>query len=188
MNPTVTASESGLVVYNNGHKILLDPRRESLADVMFFSHAHTDHLIPTTRRKTLYSKKVLASKATSYLAQVRGTDLAPADCQECSDGYDLIDTCHVLGSKGLLIDDQIYYTADISTRKRGFMGSARIPRVDSLIVESTFGLGKDKKLGTPPMATPLGSSNLTFTHAARESACQRSRTWPKNASPAFRRF
>ena len=140
MNPTVTATESGLVVYNNGHKILLDPRRESLADVMFFSHAHTDHLITTARRKTLYSKKVLASKATSYLAQVRGTDLTPAECQECSEGYDLIDTCHVLGSRGLLIDNQIYYTADISTRKRGFMGSACIPKVDSLIVESTFGL------------------------------------------------
>jgi putative mRNA 3-end processing factor len=39
-----------------------------------------------------------------------------------------------------LIGDQIYYTADISIRQRGFMGGARIPQADTLIVESTFGL------------------------------------------------
>ena len=52
MNPTVTASESGLVVYSDGHKILLDPRRESLADVMFFSHAHADHLVHGAKSQT----------------------------------------------------------------------------------------------------------------------------------------
>ena len=76
------------------------------------------------------------------LAQVRGNDLSPANCKDCYNGYNLIDTCHVLGSRGLLIDDQIYYTADISTRQRGFMGSAQIPRAEILIVESTFGLPK----------------------------------------------
>ena len=140
MSPAVTASECGLTVYNNGIKILLDPRRESKADVMFFSHAHSDHLITARKKKIAYAREVLASRETICLAQARGVDLTLANYKECSDGYDLIDTCHVLGSRGLLIGDQIYYTADISTRQRGFMSSARIPRADKLIVESTFGL------------------------------------------------
>ena len=140
MSSTVAASECGLVVYNNGLKILLDPRMESEADVMFFSHAHSDHLITARKKKIAYAREVLASRETICLAQARGVDLSIANYRECSDGYDLIDTCHVLGSRGLLIGDQIYYTADISTRQRGFMGSARIPRADTLIVESTFGL------------------------------------------------
>lgn len=139
--PTVAASEEcGLVVYNDGLKILLDPRRESKADVMFFSHAHSDHLITARKKKIAYAKQVLASRETICLAQARGVDLSLANCRECSHGYDLIDTCHVLGSRGLLIGDQIYYTADISIRQRGFMGGARIPDADTLIVESTFGL------------------------------------------------
>jgi putative mRNA 3-end processing factor len=140
MSSTVAASECGLVVYKDGLKILLDPRRESKADVMFFSHAHSDHLITTRKKKIDYAREVLVSRETICLAQARGVDLSLANYREYSDGYDLIDTCHVLGSRGLLIGDQIYYTADISTRQRGFMGSAQVPRADTLIVESTFGL------------------------------------------------
>jgi putative mRNA 3-end processing factor len=133
-------SESGIVVSNKGQRVLLDPRRESKADVMFFSHAHSDHLMTTGKKNIAYACEVLASEATTRLASVRGNALSLANCKDCFNGFDLIDTCHVLGSRGLLIDDQIYYTADISTRQRGFMGSARIPRADILIVESTFGL------------------------------------------------
>jgi len=107
---------------------------------MFFSHAHSDHLMTTGKKNIVYAREVLASEATSRLARVRGNALSLASCKDCFDGYDLIDTCHVLGSRGLLINDQIYYTADISTRQRGFMGSARIPQADILIVESTFGI------------------------------------------------
>jgi putative mRNA 3-end processing factor len=140
MSSTVAISECGLAVYINGLKILLDPRRESKADVMFFSHAHSDHLMTARKKKIAYPREVLASQATICLARARGVDLSPADCRECSDGYDLIDTCHILGSRGLLIGNEIYYTGDISTRQRGFMGRARIPQADTLVVESTFGL------------------------------------------------
>jgi putative mRNA 3-end processing factor len=123
----------------SGRKILLDPRRESTSDVMFFSHAHSDHLMTSKKKKIGHAEQVLASKATSHLARQRGVDLSLANYKDCCDGYRLIDTCHVLGSRGLLIDDQIYYTGDISTRKRGFMGGAQVPKADVLIVESTFG-------------------------------------------------
>jgi putative mRNA 3-end processing factor len=136
----VDVSESGIVVSSKGQRVLLDPRRESRADVMFFSHAHSDHLITAGKKNISYASEVLASEATTRLARVRGNALFLANCKDCFNGFDLIDTCHVLGSRGLLIDDQIYYTADISTRQRGFMDSARVPRADILIMESTFGL------------------------------------------------
>jgi putative mRNA 3-end processing factor len=44
-----------------------------------------------------------------------------------------------LGSKGLLFDD-IFYTGDISTRDRGFLSGAKIPKCKTLITECTFGL------------------------------------------------
>ncbi len=51
----------------------------------------------------------------------------------------LIDSGHILGSKGLLIDNKIFYTGDISIRKRAFLKKPQIPKVETLIIESTFG-------------------------------------------------
>ena len=50
-----------------GRGYLLDPRRESKADVMFFSHAHSDHLMAAGKKKIAYAKDVLASEATYVL-------------------------------------------------------------------------------------------------------------------------
>jgi putative mRNA 3-end processing factor len=55
------------------------------------------------------------------------------------DGFSLIDSGHILGAKGLLFDD-IFYTGDICTRKRGFLQGAKIPKCKTLITECTFGL------------------------------------------------
>jgi len=62
-----------------------------------------------------------------------------SEINEEYDGFRLLDTGHILGSKGLLIGDSLYYTGDISARERAFMKSARIPKVHTLIIESTFG-------------------------------------------------
>ncbi len=132
-------SECGLVIYDRGRKILLDPKKESASDLMFFSHAHSDHMMKTKKKNITSDEQVLTSLETFYLARTRGIDFSLAKCKDSCNGYQLIDTCHVLGSRGLLIEDKIYYTGDISTRKRGFMGGANVPKVDILIVESTFG-------------------------------------------------
>jgi putative mRNA 3-end processing factor len=58
---------------------------------------------------------------------------------EKMDDYFLIDSGHILGSKGLLFDD-IFYTGDICTRDRGFLYGAKIPKCKTLITECTFGL------------------------------------------------
>ena len=66
---------------------------------------------------------------------------------ESIDGFSLIDSGHVLGSKGLLFDD-IFYTGDICTRDRGFLKAAKIPSCKTLITECTFGL---PEFTFPPM-------------------------------------
>jgi putative mRNA 3-end processing factor len=63
-----------------------------------------------------------------------------ADAMEVHQGFELVDTGHILGSRGLLIGgDQVFYTGDISTRERAFMKPARLPHAKTLIIESTFG-------------------------------------------------
>ena len=54
-------------------------------------------------------------------------------------GFELLNSGHILGSNGLLIEDQMYYTGDISIRKRAFMEAAVVPKAKTLIIESTFG-------------------------------------------------
>jgi putative mRNA 3-end processing factor len=59
---------------------------------------------------------------------------------EGRDGFELVDTGHILGSRGLLIGgDEVFYTGDLSIRERAFMKPGRLPRAKTLIIESTFG-------------------------------------------------
>lgn len=51
-----------------------------------------------------------------------------------------MDTGHILGSRGILVDDDdVYYTGDLSIRNRAFMKPAKMPHAKTLIIESTFG-------------------------------------------------
>lgn len=133
----VRFSKSGIIVDNNGRMISLDPSRSNHhCDWTFVSHAHTDHLCKKTSKGNI-NNKTLVSKATSLIAQTRGYRIN--DATEDCDGFQLIDTGHILGSRGLLIEDDLYYTGDISIRERAFMKPAHIPPADILIIESTFG-------------------------------------------------
>ncbi|MGI0025050.1 MAG: exonuclease [Nitrososphaera sp.] len=136
MASNVTQVQSGILVQHEGASILLDPARASGCNFTFVSHAHVDHL-HNGNKKTKAKTCVLASKETALIAQVRGYDIDNASDDQ--DGFELVDTGHILGSRGLLIGDDIYYTGDISTRERAFMKPARLPRAKTLIIESTFG-------------------------------------------------
>jgi putative mRNA 3-end processing factor len=82
--------------------------------------------------------QILASKETASIAQARGYEIAKAI--EEQEGFALVDTGHILGSRGLLIgDDDVFYTGDISIRERAFLKPARLPHARTLIIESTFG-------------------------------------------------
>jgi putative mRNA 3-end processing factor len=127
-----------MVIYCGNNKISVDPNRPVPCDFAFFSHAHTDHLCRNYSRTPLTSRnKILTSKETSLIADARGFPMS--EINEEYNGFQLLDTGHILGSKGLLIDDNLYYTGDISTRERAFMKSACVPEVQTLIIEATFG-------------------------------------------------
>jgi putative mRNA 3-end processing factor len=135
----ISFSQCGILIDSSGKKISLDPHRETHSDMIFVSHAHTDHLYKKCggKNNTLKSK-TLASRETSIIAEARGYTLSGS--QEEHDGFKLIDTGHILGSKGLLVNcDEIYYTGDISIKERAFMRPALIPQAETLIIESTFG-------------------------------------------------
>ena len=136
MKAKVSVGQSGIIVRHNDTVIALDPSRPVDCHFTFVSHAHIDHL----HRRGIKKKnktQLLASKETALIAQARGYKIAmPA---EQYDGFQLVDTGHILGSRGLLVGEDIYYTGDMSMRERAFMKPAKIPHAQTLIIESTFG-------------------------------------------------
>ena len=122
----------GMIIRHDGIKIALDPRKSMDADLTFISHAHADHMHQPSK-----DSKILASKETIVLASKRGYKID--DYHEDHPNLKLINSGHVLGSRSLLIDDSILYTSDICIRDRAFLRGARLPRCDTLIIESTYG-------------------------------------------------
>ncbi|MGH9877575.1 MAG: exonuclease, partial [Nitrososphaerales archaeon] len=132
MKTSVVMSGKGIIVEHKENRIALDPNKSTDADVTFVSHAHIDHL-----HRPENGEKVLASSETLKLAKVRGYSME--NCSESLDGFELIDAGHILGSRGLLIDEKIFYTGDVSIRDRAFLKGAKIPKCETLILESTYG-------------------------------------------------
>jgi putative mRNA 3-end processing factor len=125
-----------LAVHFAGRSISLDPKRDFESDFTFVSHAHTDHLFLRRRKGLKSSRQILASYATSIIANSRGHGLE--NPVETPEEYRLVDTGHILGSRGFLIPDELFYTGDISMRNRAFLRGAKLPQAKNLIVESTF--------------------------------------------------
>jgi putative mRNA 3-end processing factor len=137
MKTKVSLGQSGIMVHYKEAAIALDPSRHADSHFTFVSHAHVDHLHRRGMAKKKNKSQVLASKETALIAEARGYKIGnPA---EQYDGFELVDTGHILGSRGLLIDKEVYYTGDISMRERAFMKPAKVPRAKTLIIESTFG-------------------------------------------------
>lgn len=123
-------TKHGIILEHNSIKIALDPSKSIDVDLTFISHAHSDHMhVPKN------GNKILASKETSMLASKRGYII---NAYEEIDGIKLIDAGHVLGSRSLFIDG-ILYTGDLCTRDRAFLQGAKLPRCDTLIIETTYG-------------------------------------------------
>ncbi|HEX9678223.1 hypothetical protein [Nitrososphaera sp.] len=132
MQVRVSYGKSGITVHQkDGTTVALDPSRPNGCDYAFVSHAHLDHL----HRKGNSTSKLIASKETSMIASARGYEMQGNEY----DGFELVDTGHILGSRGLLTGEDVYYTGDLSTRERAFLKPARMPKAKTLIIESTFG-------------------------------------------------
>ena len=126
-------TKNGILCEINANKIFLDPKKTDSAAINFVSHAHMDHL-PSKNGGT-----ILSSIETNKIAHLRGFTMQ--NHIEKIDDYHLVDSGHILGSKGLLFED-IFYTGDICTRNRGFLDGAKIPKCKTLITECTFGLSE----------------------------------------------
>jgi putative mRNA 3-end processing factor len=122
----------GILVKTGSYSLALDPRKAEKCDYSFVSHAHIDHV-----HNPDGNSKVLASKETVSLAKVRGYNFKGATDE--LNGVDLIDAGHILGSKGILIEDSLFYTGDFSTRDRGFLKGSPGVKCDTLIMETTYG-------------------------------------------------
>ena len=157
MKAKVSLGQSGIIVQHADTAIALDPSRSVDSHFTFVSHAHIDHLHkPGMKKKN--KTQVLASKQTALIAQARGYKiLGPA---EQYDGFQLVDTGHILGSRGLLIGDDVYYTGDISMRERAFMKPAKVPHAKILIIESTFGR---PEYIFPPMSEIMHETNKVIS-------------------------
>jgi putative mRNA 3-end processing factor len=136
MKAKVSLGQSGIMIHHGDTAIALDPSRPANCHFTFVSHAHVDHLHKRGIEKKNTSP-VLASKETALIAQARGYTIG--NPSEQYDGFTLVDTGHILGSRGLLIGEEFYYTGDMSMRERAFMKPAKVPHAKTLIIESTFG-------------------------------------------------
>ncbi|NIM26188.1 MAG: exonuclease [Nitrososphaeria archaeon] len=123
-------TKNGILCEINGKKILLDPKTTDSSGVNFVSHAHADHL-PSKN-----GGQILSSIETNQIANLRGFKMQ--NHVTSLEEFSLVDSGHILGSKGLLFDD-VFYTGDICTRERGFLQGAKIPKCKTLITECTFG-------------------------------------------------
>ncbi len=133
MGKTAVSGGKGIVVDHEGTRFALDPHGQVDADYTFVSHAHMDHM---DARPT--AAKVLASEETWMLARARGVELGRGR-QATPRGVKLLDSGHILGSRALLIEDELLYTGDAAGRERAFLGACKTRKAKVLITETTFG-------------------------------------------------
>lgn len=140
MNYQVTSDYNNeILLINDNIKIYLDPKHINQENFVFISHAHMDHLLNKRNLKKFDLKnKIISSIETLALANLRGYTIIDNFLGTHQD-FELLDNGHILGSKGLLVNNSIFYTGDVSIRKRAFLKSPRIPKAETLIIESTFG-------------------------------------------------
>ncbi len=108
-----------IILTSKEKKIYLDPRQILDENYVFISHAHIDHMLNKTAiKKFNLRNKIMCSPETVAIANLRGYVFEKEICYQ--DDCTLVDTGHILGSKGLLIGNEIFYTGDLSMRDRAF--------------------------------------------------------------------
>ncbi|MEM2960549.1 MAG: hypothetical protein QXU67_02980 [Candidatus Bathyarchaeia archaeon] len=120
-----------VVVRYKKNSVRLDSTRANAFDgYEFISHAHSDHLARARERA-----RVICTEGTSLLAAIRGVKVKAVPPPE---GFKILQTGHMLGSAGLSIENLFFYTGDIKL-KTYYLDPPTIPRVECLIMESTYG-------------------------------------------------
>jgi putative mRNA 3-end processing factor len=83
------------------------------------------------------NETVISSEETRELAAARGYDLGRT--VQAMEGVELFDSGHILGSRALRIEDELFYTGDASGRNRGFLRKCETRRSRVLVMETTYG-------------------------------------------------
>jgi len=122
-------------------KITCDSTNSTYYPLVFYSHAHSDH-IPRKLPKT----DIITSDITkSLLSHFTSNFNDPTFHKEYSDyNVQMVQKSsgHIVGSTALLIESdegKAIYTGDVSIRDKGFLEPFKPEKCDNLIIESTFG-------------------------------------------------
>ncbi len=122
-------------------KIACDSTNSTYYPLVFYSHAHSDH-IPRRLPKT----NIITSKTTQTLLRNLTSNYSEPIYYEEYSQEDLKITQkssgHIIGSTALKIDSsegKLIYTGDVSIRDKGFLEPFKPEKCDILIIESTFG-------------------------------------------------
>jgi len=126
----------GINLNFNEFNIGLDSQSSS-SDLVFLSHAHTDHIVRRPRCP------VLSNELTAELARHRvGAEFELI--KSCPD-VELVDSGHVIGGTSLIArsnGETFLYTGDFCPHDRFFLKGLRPVECDTLVIESTYGLPK----------------------------------------------
>jgi len=131
LKSNIRMTSKGVVVKLAEMKVHLDPKSGVRNGLAFVSHAHMDHL------HNQDGGILLTTKLTSEIAKLRGYYID--NFVEELENFSMIDSGHILGARGLLFGDDVFYTGDICTRDRGFLKGSKVPKCKTLITECTFG-------------------------------------------------
>ena len=117
------------------YRVALDSS-DSSANVNFVSHAHTDHMAGLKK-----NRKALASEITKDLIECRSEmEIELTDEPDC---VDLLDAGHILGSKQLYVENDLYgysvvYSGDYQMSKPLIAEKIKVREADVLIMDSTY--------------------------------------------------
>ncbi|MCW6160713.1 MAG: hypothetical protein LVQ97_00820 [Candidatus Micrarchaeales archaeon] len=111
-------------------------RIDSEANFDFISHAHTDHIYAVRR-----SKSTITSDETADLIEA-AYGLNSCRVADVPEGTTMLDSGHMLGSKQLCVDSELYgrivYSGDFQTDAVRSAKPIEITDCDALIIDSTY--------------------------------------------------
>ncbi|MBO3757616.1 MAG: hypothetical protein QXS21_01145 [Thermoproteota archaeon] len=129
-----------IVIEFNKKKIFLDCRsfRKATPDLIFISHAHSDHLLNSS-----LNFRVISSEETKFMVLAKGKKYNFIDdLNSYKNEFELIKVNHILGSRALFVksDGGLLYTGDINDKGLFEVGVSNLPKVSILLIEATYGL------------------------------------------------
>ncbi len=139
--------KNGIEVEEGDSRILLDPKRTEKGSLTLITHAHSDHVPQDIKRAR---ENVFTSKGTANIIKRRYG--AKVKILDPGRDYRLGEFVvrpypvgHIYGSVGYLIQGKevtLFYTGDVNPEGGLTVEEPKIPEVDVLIIEATYGMPK----------------------------------------------